>query len=96
MPFGLDPSGHIACTLVALSLAETQAVPKSTVGRAFFMFLMAHSLWALFFTAYVFHSIFESYLGVTVGVVIIYGSRVVQKPFSDLLDLTFCRHQEPR
>jgi len=90
-PFDVDPSGHIACTLVALSIAETQADGRSTLGRAFYWCMFLHSLWCLFFTSYVYHTVFESYLGLTVGLVLILGSRVAFKPFSDLIDLMICK-----
>ena len=91
--FNLDPSGHIHCTLIMLSLAETQKVVVSPLGTSFFYFIMAHSCLTLYYTSYVFHSVFESYLGLTVGIIIVYGSRVAFKPVSDLIDIFTYKRQ---
>ena len=48
--------------------------------------MIAHSCVTLYYTAYVYHSVYESYLGLVVGIVLVYGSRMVGGPFSDLLD----------
>jgi len=94
-PLNLDPSGHICCTLIALSLAETQWKIGSPLGDYFFWFMAAHSCVTLYFTAYVYHSVLESYLGLTVGLVLVYGSRLAWKPFSDLVDLVFSKRKMP-
>ena len=92
----LDPSGHIHCTLIMLSLAETQKNVGSPLGNTFYWFMFLHSCFTLFYTSYVFHSIFESYLGLTVGIILVYGSRVVFEPASDLFDLFTQKRQVPK
>ena len=70
-----------------LSLAETQKNVGIPLGDIFYWFMFWHSCFTLFYTSYVFHSIYESYFGLTVGIILVYGSRVIFKPASDLLDL---------
>ena len=57
--------------------------------------MAAHSSVTLYYTAYVYHSVFESYLGLTVGIVLVFGSRIVWKPFSDLIDLVVLKREVP-
>ena len=84
--FNVDPSGHICCTLISLYLAETQATGTNTLGKVFYCLLLVHSFLCLYYTAYVYHSVFESYLGLTVGLNIIFGCQMTLTPFADLVD----------
>ena len=82
----LDPSGHICATMISVSLLKPNKTEKNKLVIAAYYALLVHSTIGLHFTAYVFHTVFESIVGLFFAYFIHLGCKVVKKSWEDVTD----------
>jgi hypothetical protein len=82
----LDPSGHICATMISVALLAPVKLERNNLVIGVYYILLLHSALSLFFTAYVFHTVFESLVGLFFAYFISLGCKMAKKPWQDLTD----------
>jgi len=82
----LDPSGHICATMISIALLKPTKSEKNNLVIGAYYMLLLHSVWSLHYTAFVFHTVFESIIGLFFAYIIHLGCQIAKKPWQDMTD----------